>query len=94
MLTDAEQAGRHRNDSGRAAWIRYQQSQAMHAIHRQLARVVGTCRMRRGTSWCGQYTTRRVAGNGSVSRCSDVLAQTTGLRRLCRPGPRRPGWAA
>ena len=40
MLTDAEQAGRHRNDSGRAAWIRYQQSQAMHAIHRQLARVV------------------------------------------------------
>ena len=32
MLTDAEQAGRHRNDSGRAAWIRYQQSQAMHGI--------------------------------------------------------------
>ena len=63
-------------------------------FHRQLARVVAELSDAAGPSWCGQYTTRHVAGNGSVSRCSDALAQTTGLRRLCRPGPRRPGWAA
>ena len=28
-----------------------------------------SCRTRRGPSWCGRYTTRRVGGSGSASHC-------------------------
>jgi hypothetical protein len=48
------------------------------------------CRTRLGHSWFGQYTTRLVAGSGSASRCSGVLAQATGprLRGSRIPDPR------
>src|SRR5689334_23962194 len=48
------------------------------------------CRTRLGHSWCGQYTTRLVAGSGSASRCRSVLAQATGprLRGSRIPDPR------
>ena len=62
-------------------------------FHRQLARVVAELSDAAGPSWCGRYTTRRVAGNGSASRCSGVLGRRPDCGGSCHPGPRRPGRA-
>src|ERR1700736_4593238 len=46
-----------------------------------------SCRMRRGPSWCGRYTTRPVAGSGSASRCNGDKDHEAERSWCTWPGP-------